>query len=331
MKIAKGLSIFWIVYMLFFAIPFPMLLYYNIKSENMPNLAQSSPWFSLALVAVAVVLWIILLIGYYHKWVIRTFAIKRNILNLKATGEAREAKILEATKIAKSNSTYDTYLLKLRFKNLVGSEIIQETSVNDAKPYERRYEVGKTVGLLLDKEVKKSPYFIFASTEVSLNKSILVLINLGWLAFAGTVAGYFVYTYQSESEGMGWRFMCLGHPLLVCPAVLLFYRFFVGLISNKFLGKPGDDFLIKFKGVETKAKLIEAHETGTYINEQPMINFELEFSDNYHQKHRVNIKKVIRLLELDMTKQEYLSIFYLKENPQKIAFAKDLNKVKGDF
>lgn len=327
----KGLSIFWILYMLFFAIPFPMLLYYNIKSDNMPNLMESDPWLSLSLVAVSVLLWIILLIGYYRKWVIRTFLIKRNIEKLKNTGEPREAKIITAAKVSKPNAAYDTYELTLQFKNLAGSEIRQKTTINDSKPYERRYEVGKTVGILLDKEVNKVPYFIFASTEVSINKTIIVLVNLGWLAFTCIVAGYFVYSYFSESEGMGWRFMSLGHPLLVCPAVLLFYRFLGAIILSKFWGKPNEPFLIKFKGIRTTARLTKASQTGTYINEQPMINFELEFTDRHNQKHKANLKKIVNLLDLDITKQEHLSIFYLKENPQKIAFEKDLNEIEGEF
>jgi hypothetical protein len=327
----QGLSIFWILYMLFFAIPFPMLLYYNIKSDNMPNLMESSPLFALSLVAVSILLWIILLIGYYRKWVIRTFSIKKNIEKLKTTGEPREAKIIEAAKVSKSNAAYDTYELTLQFKNLVSSEIRQKTAVNDSKPYERRYEVGKTVGILINKEVNKIPYFIFASTEVSIKKSYIALVNLGWLAFTSIVIGYFIYSYQSENEGMGWRFMSLGHPILICAAVLLFYRFLGTFIFNKFLGKPDKSFLIKFKGVKATARLIKASQTGTYINEQPMINFELEFTDQHHQKYRANLKKIVNLLDLDITKQEHVSIFYLKEDPDKIAFEKDLNELKGEF
>lgn len=327
----KGLSIFWILYMLFFAIPFPMFLYYSIKSDNIPNLMDTDPWFALGLVAVSILLWIILLMGYYRKWVLRHFSIKRNIEKLKTTGEAREAKIIEATKISKAGAAYDTYELMLQFKNLTGSEIRQKTAVNDSKPYERRYEVGKTVGILLDKEVNKIPYFIFATTEVSIKKSIITLINLGWLAFACMVAGYFVYSYQSESEGMGWRFMSLGHPLLICPAVLLFYRFIATFIFTKFTGKPHELFLIKFKGTQVTSRLIKASQTGTYINEQPMINFELEFTDQYNHKYKANVKKIVDLLDLDITKQEHISIFYLKENPEKIAFEKDLNEINGEF
>ncbi|WP_426327939.1 hypothetical protein [Pedobacter sp. R-06] len=330
-NISKGLSIFSIIYMFFFAIPFPMLLYYSIRSENMPNLMDSNPWYSLTLLAISILLWTVLLIGYYRKWVIRPFLIKRNIEKLKTTGEPREAKILKSAKISKSGAAYDSYELTLQFKNLVGSTITQKTEVNDSKPYERRYEVGKTVGILLDKEVNKAPYFIFSTTEVSMKKMIIVLTNLAWLSFTAIVIAYYVYSYYSESEGMGWRFMSIGHPLLTCAFTLLLYRAFGTFILRKFIGKPDKLFLIKFKGTQTNARLLKAYQTGTHINEQPMINFELEFADQFYQKYRVNIKRIVNLLDLDITRQEYVSIFYLKEDPQQAAFEKDLNQVEGEF
>ena len=327
----QGLSIFWIIYMLFFAIPFPMLLYYNIKSENLPNLMDSNPWYSLTLVVISILFWAVLLIGYYRKWVVRTFSIKRNIEKLKTSGESREAKILTSEKISKSGAAYDTFELTLQFKNLVGSTVIQKTAVNDATPYERRYEVGKTVSILLDKEVKNAPYFIFATTEVSIRKIIVLLTSLGWLSFAVIVVAYYVYSYYSESEGMGWRFMSIGHPLLTCAFMLLLYRAFATFIVSKFIGKPDKLFLIKFKGIQTTARLIKASQTGTYINEQPQINFELEFTDQFNQKHRANIKKIVNLLDLDITRQENVSIFYLNEDPSQIAFENDLNEVEGEI
>ena len=76
------------------------------------------------------------------------------------------------------------------------------------------------------------------------------------------------------------------------------------------------------------AKLVKASQTGTYINEQPMIRFDVEYTDNRHHVHRGSLKKVIGLLELDITKQEQIEIFYLPENPSQIAFASDLNNIE---
>lgn len=327
----KGLSIFWIIYMLFFAIPFPMFIYYNTKDDSIPNLMGDNPWYSLFILVLSILFWSILLIGYYQKWVVRTFLIKRNIEKLKTNGEPREAKILESIRIHKKGPAYDTYELTLQFKNLSGSVVIQKAVVNDSKPYERRYEVGKTVGILLDKEANKSPYFIFASAAVSIKKTTIFLTNLAWFAFACLVVWYYVYSYDLESNGTGWRFMGIGHPLLTCAFMLLLYRAFAAFIVKKFIGKPDQLFLIKFKGSQTTARLIKFSQTGTYINAQPMVDFELEYTNQFNQKHRANIKKIVDLFDLDSVRQEYFSIFYLKEDPQKIAFEKDLNELKGEF
>jgi hypothetical protein len=323
----RGFSIFWMLYMLFFAIPFPMLLYYNIKSENPLDIEGANPWLSLGLVALSMVLWSILLAGYYRKWVLQVFSAKRNMERLKKNGVHREARILESVNLSKPNAGYNTYELSLSFKNLVNSEIIQKASINDMKPYERRFEVGKRVGLLIDKEVKHIPYFIFENSEGSIRKGIMALINLGWLTLLAVVVGYYMYAYQTESEGMGWRFMSFGHPLLICPAVLLFYRILIGFIIGKLSGVPDNAPLIKFKGVRTTAKQLAANLTGTYINEQPMVNFELEFVDHQNYTHRASIKKIVSLLDLDSTRQKTADIFYLREDPRKIAFVADLNEI----
>jgi hypothetical protein len=323
-----GLSIFWMLYALFFAIPFPMLLYYGIKSENPLDIVGSDPLLSLGLVALSIVFWIIILAGFYRKWVLRVFSAKRNIERLKQNGVYREARVLESTNISEPNVGYNTYELSLGFKNLVDSEIIQKTDVNDMKPYEHRFEMGKKVGLLIDKEVKHIPYFIFETTEASIHKGIMILINLGWLLLLTLIIGYYIYSYQSESEGKGWRFMSFGHPLLICPAVLLFYGILANFIDGKLSGVPGNAPLIKFKGIRTTAKLLSANLTGTYINEQPMINFELEFVDQQNYTHRTSIKKIVSLLDLDSTRQKTADIFYLQEDPRRIAFTNDLNEIR---
>lgn len=319
----RGLFIFGILYALFFAIPFPMILYYNIRNESVINLRETDPILALVAVLVSIVLWVILLAGYYSKWVLKTFAMKRNIARLKETGIHREATILTA----KEGGLSDTYELSLSFKNLVDTPIIQRSIITDGKPYERRFEAGKKVGLLIDKDIKHTPWFILASTETSINKKVIALIHLGWLTLSGLITVYFLYSYHLESDGMGWRFMSFGHPLIVCPAVLLFYRILITLIHNKLSAKPADTTLIKLKGVETMARIINASYTGLTVNEQPMINFELEYTDYRNQTHKGSLKKIIGLLNLDMTKQESVSIFYLKEDPAHIAFTTDLNEL----
>ncbi|HCA05941.1 hypothetical protein [Chryseobacterium sp.] len=325
---SRGFGIFWMLYMLFFAVPFPMILYYNIKDAEPPLLNETNPWLAVGLLGLSVLLWSIVLLSWFYKWIVLNFVAKRNMVHLAKHGVRRKAEILEAVKVSKPGSKYDTYELVLSFKNLVNTDIKHKAVVNDSKPQQHRFEKGKTVDLLIDKEVKKMPYFIFAGSEASINILTVFLITMGWLTIATLVAWYYIYSYQTESNGMGWRFIIYWHPLLICPAILLFYKLiFFYFINRIFNGKQGEPELIKFKGIRTTARLISADQTGTYINEQPMILFKLEYVDEQNQTHRAEIKKIVNLLDLNNVKKETADIFYLKEDPSRIAFAEDLENV----
>ena len=314
--------------MLFFAIPFPVFMYYAINSEfDVTTLKDKNPWLALGLAALSVILWLIVLLGYFQKWILQIFITKRNLENIKRNGVNREAKIIRAVKISGPKAKYNTYELELLFKNLSDTEIIHKTEITDSKPHERRFEAGKKLNLILNRDPKKLPAFVIASSNASINPSGLILRTLGLLLLSALVAGYYFYAYQDESYGMGWRFMSFGHPLIVCPIVFIFYRYLLRFILKKLTGLGDNSVLIKFKGIKTQAKLISVSQTGTYINEQPMMRFELEYTDNKHHIHRNSLKKVVGLLELDVTKQAQIEIFYLPENPNEIAFADDLNKI----
>ncbi|WP_149207002.1 hypothetical protein [Flavobacterium johnsoniae] len=319
---------FWMLYMLFFAIPFPMIIYYAVSSEfDITTLKDKDPWLALSLVAVSLILWLIVIIGFFQKWILSNFITKQNLENIKRNGVIREAKILKAVKISGNNAKYNTYELELLFKNLADTEITHRTEISDTKPHERRFEAGKKLNLILNREPKKLPVFVIANSEGAINPIGLALRVLGWLLVLALVGGYYFYSYQDESHGMGWRFMSFGHPLIICPLVLIFYRYLLRFILNKLTGANGDSVLIKFKGIKTWAKLINVSQTGTYINEQPMMRFELEYTDNKHHVHRKSLKKIVGLLELDITKKEQVEIFYLAENPNLIALADDLKKM----
>lgn len=325
----KHLAItFWALYMLFFAIPFPMFLYYAINSEfDVATLKDKNPYVALGYIALSVILWLIVLAGYFKKWILQIFIVKRNLENIKRNGVQREAKIITATKVSKPNAKYNTYDLELCFKNLVDTEIKHHTTITDVKPHERRFETGKKLNLLLNRDPDKEPHFIINSTTASLNIRVVALRILGWTAFTTAIIAYYVFSYQYESYGMGWRFMCIGHPLIICAFSLLFYRYIVFFIFNKLSGLTGNAPQIKFGGIKTQAKLIHVSQTGTYINEQPEMRFELEYTDNKNYVHRSTLKKIIGLLELDMTKQEFIEIFYLPEDPKQIVFANDLKTI----
>ena len=183
------------LYMLFFTIPFPMLIYYSVNSEfDVTTLKDKNPWLALAIVSISIILWLIVLIGYFHKWILQIFISKRNIEKLKLVGVSREAKILSAVKTSKPNEKFNTYELELSFKNLADTEITSKTVITDEKPHQRRVEAGKKLSLILDRDAKEAPHFIITNTEVGLNIARIAFIVLGWLVFVAGVIGYYIYS-----------------------------------------------------------------------------------------------------------------------------------------
>lgn len=325
-----GFNIFWKLFALFYAIPFPMILYYNIKNDSYPaDLATRNPWVAIGLVVLSIIIWVIVLAGYYHKWILKTLSVKRKIERLKNNGVRREAKILSSVDKSIPNVSYNTYELNLSFKNLVDTQIEEKLTVNDVRPYEHRFQEGRTVELVIDQNPNDYPYIVLSSFEVSIKMKLFILLHAAWLVIAALVVGYYYYSYQIESEGMGWRFMVFYHPLIICSLMLLLGNISIlgRLISKLAHQNPKNDFRIKYKGLQATARLLKAIQTGTYINEQPLIEFVLEFTDHQNHMHGVSIKKIVSLLELDTTRQKEVAIFYLKEDPKQVAFASDLNEL----
>lgn len=324
----RAAIIFWMLYMLFFAIPFPMILYYTINSEyDITDLKDKDPWLALSVLAISVIFWAILLAGFFQKWVLSVFIKKYRLEKLLINGIRREAKILSVSKISKTGDKYDSYELDLSVKNLVDTEIIlHKAKVIDSKAHERRFETGKRVDLLIDQELKHIPCFVFASTEVTVNTKAILLGVLSWLIMLALIIGYYSYAYQSESFGMGWRFMSFVHPLIVCSTILLLYHILGKVVFRITEKKPDKLNQIRFKGRRAAAKIASTRQTGRFMNAQPVIHFELEYTDDHQHKYFKSLEKVVNLLELDSTKDESIDIFYLRENPEVIAFASDINE-----
>lgn len=145
---------------------------------------------------------------------------------------------------------------------------------------------------------------------------------LGWALTAGAVAGYYVFSYNLESNGTGWRFLTFWHPLLIIPLGTLFYSFVfsqvLNILGNIMGGISPSDRELEERGIETQASVVSARQTGVYVNNQPQVLFELEFKDEKGTTHHVKYKRIVSLLNLGIASQSTLPIRYLPENPQKI-------------
>ncbi len=317
------MGLFWKLYMLFFAIPFPMILYYAISgSQEAP--AQSSLVLAYVYLALSVLLWALCLYLLLKTWIIGVFELHRAIGKLTSEGIPLQAAITDCVAVGPAGKqNFEPLEVTLSFQNMAGETVVERMAINDSKPYERRYETGKTINLRLDPDLK-IPYLLPEDTRTRLKTGVLTLRVLGWLLLIVAIAAYYIFSYRYEGHNQYWTFLVFWHPLIICPVALLLSTIFNRSIIGKYFSPGKHDLRLKFYGRKTRARLRKASQTGLTINDQPQVLFELEYNDEQGKKYQVKLKKIVSLLNLDSTRQQEIEIFYLPEAPHTVAFAQDL-------
>jgi hypothetical protein len=299
-----------------------MFIYYMTGYRN--GETGTNPWLALIYLVIAIVLWLVLLTGWLRKWVLFPFSMQKNIRRLLENGAVKEARIIKSTELIPANRDLVTKEIVCSLRNFSGTEITQSLVINDSQPALHRYEAGKTIRLRIDEKLKAAPYVIPDGVQVSIDKGRIVFQSFLWLLVIIAVAGYFLYSYHLENNGTGWRFLKFYHPLLLVPLILMFTGFGVGKLLQMLGNTPEKNLQFKYYGLRTDAEIISASQTGTYINEQPQIRFELRYRDNLGASHTAMLKKIVPLIDLGSVKQSTVPIFYLKDEPGQVILASDI-------
>lgn len=259
-----------------------------------------------------------------------TFKLYKNALKIVNEGRSTQGHIIST----KENQDFDTFIqhqeIIVSFKNLNGAEVRFPFQLVDTKPQLKRYEIGKTIFLKIDDTLKRAPFIMIEGAEVKLNRRRLLSLTLAWVFSAILIIGYFIFAYIHESNGFGWRFLSLEHPLLMSLGIILVSCLVYIIWIRKmnifpFLSRTKNDSIqLLFKGVRTSAEVLETLQTGTYINEQPQLRFKIRFTDGKGQVHIKNFKRVVSLIDLHRIDRDEIEIFYLPENPEIIAMKEDI-------
>ncbi|MBE9600000.1 hypothetical protein [Pedobacter sp. MC2016-24] len=211
MKFWNGFRIFWIIYLLFFAIGLPLILHYggdhHQSDYQMMNTSASEAF---VLLGLGTTLWLIVFIYYIKQFLINPLSKKNGFNRFLQHGEKRDGTVLE------------------------------EFEFLDSKPNQRSFEVGNTIGILLDRE-PKPPYIEIDGQVLKWNTKTMALNVIGLILLIAFAAGILVYTYINESHGYGWRYLYFWHPYVIIPGIFIFN---IGLffditkaLFSKYLGK----------------------------------------------------------------------------------------------
>ena len=246
--------------------------------------------------------------------------------NIMQNGIPVKANILKVKELPFSPKKAQPKEIMMELSNLNGETIVHQMTIKDLYPEEGRFQVGKSLDLRLDATFKHYPYLVLEGSHGRINYTAFII----WGLLHVGILFYYFYAYQTESNGYGWQFLSLEHPLLSSALMLLLfagigYIFIYRLLFRKIEWSPSN-LPIKFKGVKATAQVIQVEQTGVSINDQPEVCFELEFTDKNGKLQKASLKKIIPLLQLDQTKVKEQAIFYMPDQPQRVMFASDIDK-----
>lgn len=317
---------FGVPFALYFIIAHPAIIYYNTHTP--PSLDQKNPTLALIYLGIAVAGWMAVLIYLFIKIQRHTFGIRNGIRQLNKSGKLVNA-IIESVTTRKPVKGFETYEIVVSFTNFNHTPITYTLILTDAKPHLNRYEPGKTIRLRVDQHLKNPPYVIPDDAEAKLKYPTVILLNGLWLIAGIGIISYFIYAYTTENQGYGWRFLTWHHPLIMSLVTAVGIGFIYSLIDkfilSKISGIPSRTAMsLLFQGMQATAKVKEVSQTGTYINEQPEVKFEMTFVDKKGTTHGVSLKKVVPLIHLQTVHQADRSILYLPDSPTTVAFKEDI-------
>lgn len=317
----KGFIGFWGLFIAYFIFVHPSIIYYNTyhTSNNTENGMVALFYLGLSFVLWAIVLgstlWLILKNGILAQ---------RNLIYINSHGRRIQARIIKS-QVLKEHQSWVSMQIGLEMNNFYGETVHHTMIMNDTRPNEKRFETGKTIFLKVDPDFKRNPYLLMEGSKSKIN----YILPLIWLVFTGGVIAYYRYAYSTESGGLGWRFLELSHPLLVIPACFILFTGLFYLIFRIFImgNKTGRDLLeLKFKGKKATAEIVQVRQTGTYINEQPQVEYTLQFADQNGKLFHVSKKEIVSLLDIaKVSALKQREIMYLPERPEKFVFYDEIN------
>lgn len=312
-------AFFWFMgaLMLFFALPFPCLLYFG-TSWPLDMGDRSAPWLALLILATSVLLWLVLLHAFVHYLLLAPPRALHRVRSILADGEPRVATIEQAEQIGMPVRGLLQWQLQLAFDNLSGTPISESLVVVDSKPQLQRFVVGKQVTALLSRTPGTSPNLVLEGAEPRLDRALLYRRVLAGLLGIALVGSAYVVAYQLQSEGLGWTFLTFGHPLLVCPLVLCGYLLGLRLLARLLGGTLQIDAraeALTYRGIGVEARVLDVRQTGTYLNEQPQVEFQLEYLDREGTPRQAKVRRFVALLDLGSIPRDRVEVLYDPQDP----------------
>ncbi len=315
----KVFVLFWLSFFFYFVFVHPAIIYYGASFPK-TNLAYSDATWALVCLGLSLFLWLVVLLVSFYLLFKYFVGAARNTNYIKKQGRRREARVISSAAAGDQAGN-----LLLEFDNLQNERVRHRMLLKSDEAANHTPHSGSLVALRIDESFSRFPYVALEESAPRARWTWMIL----WAFLPFLIAYAYFFVYNLESAGYGWRFMSLDHPLLITPLVLLFFSVIIWAIFKfiilRKLNIGKDTLILKFNGRRAVAKVLALKQTGTYINEQPEVEFEIEFPDASGRTNLTSIKKIVPLIELSGIKAgDEVVIFYDPQNKDKALFEKDI-------
>lgn len=297
---------------IFFSYIFPLAFTYM-------GIWYSNPVVSTLSLVAGVLGWTLFNVLIYKNLIYRVGRVKERYSYISDYGKPVVGKILRNSLVKINKDHAESLELEIEFENYSNTKVKTSIPIVDTRPNEKRFTEGNDIKLKLNPGNESPPFIIEGANTIQQRKLPIIWIIVN-IIYAVVV---YAVSYHYHSKGYGWRFLSPAYPWVWTPYVNITMYTALGV-----LGKNGGYFSSKMNGNRTveeenmlllygrkaTARINSANLTGTYINEQPEVQFNLNFQDHEGNTHRRSAKRVVLLTELHKTQVDNREILYLPNN-----------------
>ena len=313
----KKMLYFWAAYLLFFAIPFPCILYYTL-GYPVDAADRVAPFWAGLLLALSLLLWGLLVWAYVRTLLLAPFRARTRSRAIQRAAIRRSARVVQAQDTGRTLRGWPVWNLTLAFDNLSGTPIQDEMLAVDSKPQLQRFVVGNRLDALLSDDPGSYPNVLLEAAMPEVDYVRVIRRGMIGALLLVLLVAYYAWCWIDQSQGQGWRFLQLWHPLIVIPASLCVYLL-LGWLFTRAVGIDRRAEALTYRGIGTEAKVLQVRQTGAEVNQQPQLEFRLAFEDRQGHSHTCTVRKVVSLLDLAAVPRERAHILYHPDDPAQVS------------
>ncbi|WP_141673217.1 hypothetical protein [Allomuricauda sp. CP2A] len=246
---------------------------------------------------------------------------------------AKNATILSVNTL--QNGKFPLLELDLLFENFSGYPVQDKIRLMDKKPHLKRFRKDDTMRILLDSG-KKPGNPIFPETG-EYRISMMQILFYSFLTIA-YVAGCYLLMGEAISriraspahyEAIFFNSTEEGSVTFIVAVLILVFLYFLlkrlGLLTSKKAKSQNWDLL--YYGLGTSAAVKQYENTGTLVNNNPVVKFTYTYPDQRGQIIEGSDKKVLGKLEIaGLPDMHELEIMYMPNSPHISRLAENLQK-----